>query len=212
MAASVIPSARGAEVRGVSPRTVRTSEASPNLALVLAAQKKWAEALTIRKQLLKVNPNDNQGVRWRRASCNWGQASRPPSRRTSAVRSSTVISSPRPASSSEIASSIAARRHDGCLVPHALVTAHRALLGPRFKSRPKNTKPCNRRAFQGCTAAQLDFPNQQIQGLRTRGSRSRRRSPSAGRRQASRSASAASSHECHPPGVASLQLRAVARG
>jgi tetratricopeptide (TPR) repeat protein len=35
-----------------------------NLALVLAEQKKWAEALAIHKQLLKLNPNDNQGVRW----------------------------------------------------------------------------------------------------------------------------------------------------
>jgi tetratricopeptide (TPR) repeat protein len=36
-----------------------------NLALVLVEQKKWAEALAIHKQMLKLNPNDNQGVRWR---------------------------------------------------------------------------------------------------------------------------------------------------
>jgi tetratricopeptide (TPR) repeat protein len=35
-----------------------------NLALVLVEQKKWAEALTIHKQMLKLNPNDNQGVRY----------------------------------------------------------------------------------------------------------------------------------------------------
>ncbi len=35
-----------------------------NLALVLTEQKKWAEALAIHKQMLKLNPNDNQGVRW----------------------------------------------------------------------------------------------------------------------------------------------------
>jgi len=35
-----------------------------NLALVLVEQKKWAEALAIHKQMLKLNPNDNQGVRW----------------------------------------------------------------------------------------------------------------------------------------------------
>lgn len=35
-----------------------------NLALALLEQKKWAEALAIHKQLLKLNPNDNQGVRW----------------------------------------------------------------------------------------------------------------------------------------------------
>jgi tetratricopeptide (TPR) repeat protein len=35
-----------------------------NLALVLVEQKKWAEALAIHRQLLKLNPNDNQGVRW----------------------------------------------------------------------------------------------------------------------------------------------------
>ncbi len=35
-----------------------------NLALVLAEQKKWAEALAIHKQMLKLNPNDNQGVRY----------------------------------------------------------------------------------------------------------------------------------------------------
>jgi hypothetical protein len=35
-----------------------------NLALVLAEQKKWAEALAIHKHMLKLNPNDNQGVRW----------------------------------------------------------------------------------------------------------------------------------------------------
>ena len=35
-----------------------------NLALVLVQQKKWAEALAIHRQMLKLNPNDNQGVRW----------------------------------------------------------------------------------------------------------------------------------------------------
>jgi tetratricopeptide (TPR) repeat protein len=35
-----------------------------NLALVLADQKKWAEAIAIHKQLLELNPGDNQGVRW----------------------------------------------------------------------------------------------------------------------------------------------------
>ena len=35
-----------------------------NLALVLVAQKKWAEALAIHKQMLTLNPDDNQGVRW----------------------------------------------------------------------------------------------------------------------------------------------------
>lgn len=35
-----------------------------NLALVLAEQKKWAEALAIHKQILKLNPQDNQGVRY----------------------------------------------------------------------------------------------------------------------------------------------------
>lgn len=34
-----------------------------NLALVLAAQKKWAAALAIHKQMLLLNPNDNQGIR-----------------------------------------------------------------------------------------------------------------------------------------------------
>ena len=35
-----------------------------NLALVLVEQKKWAEALTVHEEMLKLNPNDNQGVRW----------------------------------------------------------------------------------------------------------------------------------------------------
>jgi tetratricopeptide (TPR) repeat protein len=35
-----------------------------NLALVLVEQKKWAEALAIHRQMLELNPNDNQGVRW----------------------------------------------------------------------------------------------------------------------------------------------------
>lgn len=35
-----------------------------NLALVLVEKKKWAEALAIHKQMLKLNPNDNQGVRY----------------------------------------------------------------------------------------------------------------------------------------------------
>ena len=35
-----------------------------NLALVLAAQKKWPEVLAIHQRMLKLNPNDNQGVRW----------------------------------------------------------------------------------------------------------------------------------------------------
>jgi len=35
-----------------------------NLALALAEQKKWAEALAIHKQMLRLNPNDNQGVRY----------------------------------------------------------------------------------------------------------------------------------------------------
>jgi tetratricopeptide (TPR) repeat protein len=35
-----------------------------NLALVLVEQKKWAEALAIHKQLLELDPGDNQGVRY----------------------------------------------------------------------------------------------------------------------------------------------------
>lgn len=35
-----------------------------NLALVLAEQKKWADALAIHEQMLQLNPNDNQGVRY----------------------------------------------------------------------------------------------------------------------------------------------------
>ncbi|MBK8262425.1 MAG: tetratricopeptide repeat protein [Nannocystis sp.] len=35
-----------------------------NLALVLAEQKKWGEALAIHEQLLALNPNDNQGIRY----------------------------------------------------------------------------------------------------------------------------------------------------
>lgn len=35
-----------------------------NLALVLADQKRWAEALAIHKQMLELNPSDNQGVRY----------------------------------------------------------------------------------------------------------------------------------------------------
>ncbi len=35
-----------------------------NLGLVLVEQKKWAEALAIHTQLLKLNPDDNQGVRY----------------------------------------------------------------------------------------------------------------------------------------------------
>jgi tetratricopeptide (TPR) repeat protein len=35
-----------------------------NLARVLAERKNWAEALAIHKQMLKLNPNDNQGVRY----------------------------------------------------------------------------------------------------------------------------------------------------
>jgi tetratricopeptide (TPR) repeat protein len=35
-----------------------------NLALVLAEQKKWAAALAIHKQMLQLNPNDNQGIRY----------------------------------------------------------------------------------------------------------------------------------------------------
>jgi tetratricopeptide (TPR) repeat protein len=35
-----------------------------NLALALSAQKKWPEALAIHKQMLKLNPDDNQGIRW----------------------------------------------------------------------------------------------------------------------------------------------------
>jgi tetratricopeptide (TPR) repeat protein len=35
-----------------------------NLALVLSEQKKWPEALAIHRQMLKLNPDDNQGVRW----------------------------------------------------------------------------------------------------------------------------------------------------
>ena len=35
-----------------------------NLALVLVEQKQWAEALAIHKQMLLLNPNDNQGVRY----------------------------------------------------------------------------------------------------------------------------------------------------
>lgn len=35
-----------------------------NLALVLVEQKKWPEALAIHQQMLKLNPDDNQGVRY----------------------------------------------------------------------------------------------------------------------------------------------------
>jgi tetratricopeptide (TPR) repeat protein len=35
-----------------------------NLALVLAEQRRWPEALAIHKQMLRLNPDDNQGVRW----------------------------------------------------------------------------------------------------------------------------------------------------
>ena len=35
-----------------------------NLALVLAEQKKWSEALAIHRQMPKLNPGDNQGVRF----------------------------------------------------------------------------------------------------------------------------------------------------
>jgi tetratricopeptide (TPR) repeat protein len=35
-----------------------------NLALVLVKQKKWAESLAIHQQMLKLNPGDNQGVRY----------------------------------------------------------------------------------------------------------------------------------------------------
>ncbi len=35
-----------------------------NLALVLVEQKKWGEALAIHKQMVSLNPNDNQGVRY----------------------------------------------------------------------------------------------------------------------------------------------------
>lgn len=35
-----------------------------NLALVLTEQRNWAEALAIHKQMLRLNPNDNQGVRY----------------------------------------------------------------------------------------------------------------------------------------------------
>ncbi len=35
-----------------------------NLALVLVERKKWADALAIHKQMLKLNPNDNQGIRY----------------------------------------------------------------------------------------------------------------------------------------------------
>ncbi len=35
-----------------------------NLALLLADQRRWAEAIAIHKQLLELNPDDNQGVRW----------------------------------------------------------------------------------------------------------------------------------------------------
>ncbi len=35
-----------------------------NLALVLAEQRNWAEALAIHKQMLRLNPNDNQGIRY----------------------------------------------------------------------------------------------------------------------------------------------------
>ena len=35
-----------------------------NLALVLGAQRKWAEALAIHEQMLVLNPNDNNGVRY----------------------------------------------------------------------------------------------------------------------------------------------------
>lgn len=35
-----------------------------NLALVLAEQKKWSEALAIHRHMLKLNPGDNQGVRF----------------------------------------------------------------------------------------------------------------------------------------------------
>ena len=35
-----------------------------NLALALAEQRRWPEALAIHQQMLRLNPNDNQGVRW----------------------------------------------------------------------------------------------------------------------------------------------------
>jgi tetratricopeptide (TPR) repeat protein len=35
-----------------------------NLALVLREQRNWAEALTLHQQLLRLNPDDHQGVRW----------------------------------------------------------------------------------------------------------------------------------------------------
>lgn len=35
-----------------------------NLALALAAQRRWPEAIAIHQQMIKLNPNDNQGVRW----------------------------------------------------------------------------------------------------------------------------------------------------
>lgn len=35
-----------------------------NLALVLAEQRRWPEALVIHQRMLRLNPNDNQGVRW----------------------------------------------------------------------------------------------------------------------------------------------------
>jgi tetratricopeptide (TPR) repeat protein len=35
-----------------------------NLALALAEQRKWAEALAIHQRMLELNPNDNQGVRY----------------------------------------------------------------------------------------------------------------------------------------------------
>jgi tetratricopeptide (TPR) repeat protein len=35
-----------------------------NLALLLLEQRKWAEALAIHRQMLKLNPNDNQGIRF----------------------------------------------------------------------------------------------------------------------------------------------------
>jgi len=35
-----------------------------NLALVLAEQRRWPEALAVHQQMLRLNPDDNQGVRW----------------------------------------------------------------------------------------------------------------------------------------------------
>ncbi len=54
----------GAEVRWGFVQNRPYLRALANLALVLVEQKKWGEALAIHRQMLKLNPDDNQGVRY----------------------------------------------------------------------------------------------------------------------------------------------------